>query len=272
MKILIVFAHPEPTSFNGALKDVAVHTLQQLGHDVVVSDLYRMGWNASLGPCDFEGERADPKYLDLSREQEHAFATGSHSVDVKAEQAKVAAADLVLFHFPIWWFSMPAILKGWVDRVFSRGFAYSAGRKYDSGHFKGKRAMLCITTGTGSTTYEPNGVDGDLHHVLWPIHNGILAYAGFATLPPFAAWMPARVSAEERRAYLAAYAERLKVLDRIEPLYFHPRGDYDDTQRLKPDVVARSGVQWNPRAAQSFEQSARRFAERATEQDTPFHT
>ena len=84
--------------------------------------------------------------------------------------------------------------------------------------------------------------------------------------------MPARVSAQERRAYLAAYAERLKVLDRIEPLYFHPRGDYDDTQRLKPDVVARSGVQWNPRAAQSFEQSAQRFAERATERDTPFHT
>lgn len=272
MKILIVFAHPEPASFNSALKDVAVHTLQQLGHEVLVSDLYRMGWNASLGTGDFDGERADPEYLDLSREQEHAFATGGHSADVKVEQVKVAEADFVLFHFPIWWFGMPAILKGWVDRVFSRGFAYSAGRKYDAGHFKGKRAMLCVTTGTGATTYEPSGVDGDLHHVLWPIHNGILAYTGFTTLPPFAAWMPARVSAEERQTYLAAYAERLTALNRIEPLFFHPRSDYDDTQRLKPGVVARSGVQWNPRAQETFEQSAQRFAERATERDTPFHT
>jgi NAD(P)H dehydrogenase (quinone) len=260
MRILIVFAHPEPQSFNGALKDTAVATLQRLGHEVVVSDLYRMGWSPALSPADFDGERANPDYLDLSREQEHAFAHGTHSANVKAEQAKVAAADFVLFHFPVWWFSMPAILKGWVDRVFSRGFAYSAGRKYESGHFKGKRVMLCITTGTASTLYEPNGIDGDLHHVLWPIHNGILAYTGFTVLPPFAAWMPARVSDDDRRAYLEAYANRLESLDKVEPLFFHPWGDYDETQRLKPGVVARSGVQWNPRAHQTFEESAQRFA------------
>jgi NAD(P)H dehydrogenase (quinone) len=260
MNILIVIAHPEPASFSGALKDVAVRELEQMGHQVVVSDLYRMGWNPALGPGDFEGERANQDYLDLSREQEHAFATDGHSADVEAEQAKVAAADLVLFHFPVWWFSMPAMLKGWVDRVFSRGFAYSTGRKYESGHFKGKKAMLCITTGTASTLYEPNGIDGDLHHVLWPIHNGILAYTGFTVLPPFAAWMPARVSPEERRAYLDAYAARLRSLDRVEPLYFHPWSDYDHSQRLKPGVVARSGVQWNPRADQTFEQAAEDFA------------
>jgi NAD(P)H dehydrogenase (quinone) len=273
MNILIVFAHPEPASFNGALKNVAVDTLVRLGHEVVVSDLYRMGWNAALGPGDFEGERANPDYLDLSKEQEHAFANNSHTAAVKAEQAKVAAADLVLFHFPIWWFSMPAILKGWVDRVFSRGFAYSAGRKYESGHFKGKRAMLCITTGTASTLYEPNGIDGDLHHVLWPIHNGILAYTGFTVLPPFAAWMPARGSDQQRQAQLAAYAKCLTGFDSVEPLFFHPWSDYDETQRLKPGVIARSGVQWNPRAQQSFEQSAQAFDEKnAPLIRTPFHT
>lgn len=105
---------------------------------------------------------------------------------------------------------MPAILKGWVDRVFSRGFAYSAGRKYESGHFKGKRAMLCVTTGTASTLYEPHGIDGDLQHILWPIHNGILGYTGFTVLPQFAAWMPGRVTAEDRARYLTEYAERLR--------------------------------------------------------------
>ena len=263
MKTLIVFSHPEPASFNGALKDTAVATLQRLGHEVLVSDLYRMGWNPALGPADFDGERANPDYLDLSREHEHAFASDTHSAEVQAEQAKVAAADFVLFVFPVWWFSMPAMLKGWVDRVFSRGFAYSTGRKYESGHFKGKRAMLCLTTGTASTLYEANGIDGDLHHVLWPIHNGVLAYTGFTVLPPFAAWMPARVPAEERQAYLESFAHRLGTLDDTEPLFFHPWTDYDHSQRLRPGVVARSGVQWNPGAGQTFEQSAEAFAQRS---------
>ncbi len=245
MNVLIVFAHPEPASFSAALKDVAADALARAGHEVVVSDLYAMGWNPALGPAEFD-DRADASFLDLSREQEHAFRTDGHSDDVRREQAKVAAADLVLLHFPVWWFSMPAMLKGWVDRVFSRGFAYSAGRKYDAGHFKGKRAMLCLTTGTASTLYDPDGIDGDLLHVLWPIHNGVLAYTGFTVLPPFVAWMPARVDGAQRAAYLMTYADRLAALDRTAPLFFHPRSDYDETQRLKADVVARSGVQWHP--------------------------
>jgi NAD(P)H dehydrogenase (quinone) len=246
MNVLVVFAHPEPASFSAALKNAGVAALAAAGHAVTVSDLYAMGWDPALGPREFEHGRADADFLDLSREQEHAFANHSHAEDVRSEQAKVAAADLVLLHFPVWWFGMPAILKGWVDRVFSRGFAYAAGRKYDSGHFKGKRAMLCITTGTAATLYEPDGIDGNLLHVLWPIHNGMLAYTGFTVLPPFVAWMPGRVTADERAAYLDAYGERLATLDTTEPLFFHPRSDYDESQRLRPGVVARSGVQWHP--------------------------
>ncbi len=246
MNVLIVFAHPGPMSFSAALKDAALASLTADGHAVTVSDLYAMRWNPALGPDEFAHDRADAAFLDLSREQEHAHRRDSHAADVRAEQAKVAAADVVLFHFPVWWFGMPAILKGWVDRVFSRGFAYSAGRKYERGHFKGKRAMLCISTGTASTLYEPDGIDGDLLHVLWPIHNGMLAYTGFTVLPPFVAWMPGRVDAAAREAYLVAYRERLSALDTIEPLFFHPWDAYDESQRLKPGVVARSGVQWNP--------------------------
>ncbi|MGN6526932.1 MAG: NAD(P)H-dependent oxidoreductase [Burkholderiaceae bacterium] len=195
MRALVVFCHPEPRSFNAALKDEAVATLSRLGWQVEVSDLYAMGWDPALGPGDFdEDARADAAFLDLSREQEHAFAHGTHAADVRGEQAKVAAADLVIFQCPVWWFSLPAMLKGWIDRVFSRGFAYSAGRKYGTGHFHGKRAMLSLTTGTASTLYEPAGIDGDLLHVLWPIHNGILAYTGFTVLPPHVAWAPARAT------------------------------------------------------------------------------
>ena len=151
MNVLIVFAHPEPASFSAALKDRAVTTLAGAGHVVAVSDLYAMRWNPTLGPAEFDEARANEDSFDPSREQEHAFANGTHAADVRSEQAKVAAADLLLLHFPVWWFGMPAMMKGWVDRVFSRGFGYAAGRKYDRGHFKGKRAMLYLTTGTAST-------------------------------------------------------------------------------------------------------------------------
>src|SRR5262245_47615008 len=258
MNVLVVFAHPEPRSFNGALKDTAVQTLTRQGHTVEVSDLYRLGWRTALDEQDFPGHHSH-EFLDVSVEQELAFRDGTQSDDVVAEQAKVAAADFVLFVFPMWWFSMPAILKGWVDRVFSRGFAYSAGRKYSRGHFTGKRAMLCVTTGTASTLYEPSGIDGDLLHVLWPIHNGILAYTGFTVLPPVAAAMPGKVSADERRGDLAALSERLKDIDASEPLFFHPMSDYDDTQRLKPGVKARSGIQWNPRAGQTRLEAAEEY-------------
>ncbi|EPJ8755524.1 TPA: NAD(P)H-dependent oxidoreductase [Pseudomonas putida] len=255
MNVLIIHAHPEPCSFNGAMTRTAVRTLTRLNHEVRVSDLYAMGWNAVLQAEDFS-ERVDGHFFDPAKEQAHAQVTATVCSEVKAEQDKVAWAELVIFQFPMWWFSMPAMLKGWVDRVLSRGFAYSTGRKYDTGHLKGKCAMLSLTTGTASTLYAPNGIDGDLHHILWPIHNGILAYTGFTVLPPFAAWMPAQVSQQQRADYLLQYAERLSRLGDMQPLFFHPRQDYDEHQQLKPGIPARSGVQWNPRAGQTFEASA----------------
>lgn len=261
MNVLIVHAHPEPSSFNGALTQIAVRTLREMGHEVQVSDLYLMEWKSALGADDFMS-RADRDRFEPSQEQDHAEACGSVCPDVRAEQEKVAWADLVIFQFPMWWFSMPAILKGWVDRVLSRGFAYASGRKYATGLMKGKKAMLSLTTGTASSLYEPNGVDGHLHHVLWPINNGIFAYTGFTVLPPIASWMPAQVSDLQRAQYLEAYAHRLRHLDDLEPLFFHPPHDYDENQQLKPGVAARSGVQWNPRAVQTFERSAAAFSER----------
>lgn len=246
MNVLIVFAHPEPHSFSGALKDRAVDVLGQAGHEVVVSDLYRLGWKAALDADDLPGARLDPGFLNVSKEQERVSASGLTPTDIRAEQNKATRADLVVLQFPMWWFGMPAILKGWVDRTMARGFAYKAGRKYDTGMFKGRRAMVCTTTGTASSLYEPDGIDGDINHILWPVHNGILRYLGFDVLPPFVAWMPGRVSPGEREAYLADYGKRLLTVEDTEPLFFHPAEDYGPDERLKPGVVARTGVQWNP--------------------------
>ena len=246
MNVLILFAHPEPQSFNGALKDVALDTLSKAGHDVVVSDLYGMGFYPATGEEVFAGGRADPDVLSIAAEQTHAVENETLSPDIVAEQEKVLAANLMIFQFPMWWFGMPSILKGWVDRVFARGFAYLPGRKYDTGMLAGRQAMLSVTTGTSRDTYMPDGIDGDINDILWPIHNGILRYTGFDVLPPFVAYMPGRIGAAERSAQLDAYCDHLRSLETMAPLFFHPLSDYGPNERLKPGIVARSGFQRTP--------------------------
>lgn len=245
MNVLIVYAHPEPKSFNGAMRDFAVATLTGLGHTVEVSDLYAMQWNPVAGPGDMTGARSKTESFSLAREQTVAFESGTLAPEIVAEQAKILRADLVILQFPVWWFGMPAILKGWADRVFARGFAYMPGRKYDTGMFKGKRAMIAATTGTSADTYAPDGIDGDILSVLWPVHNGLLRYAGFDVLPPCVAYMPGKLDVAGRTAQLAAYRARLETLDKTPCLFFHPAEDYGTNERLKPGVLARSGVQRN---------------------------
>lgn len=245
MNILIVYAHPEPKSFNGAMRDVAVETLRGAGHEVVVSDLYAMRFNPVAGTHDFTGEREDPGFFSLAKEQTKACETGTLAPDIAAEMEKIERADLLILQFPIWWFGMPAILKGWADRVFARGFAYLPGRKYDTGLFRGKAAMVAATTGTSADTYAPDGIDGDILTVLWPVHNGLLRYSGFDVLTPFIAYMPGRIGQAGREAYLEEYRMRLRDLSSTPKLFFHAAEDYGPNERLKPGVLARSTVQRN---------------------------
>ncbi|MFF7451736.1 MULTISPECIES: NAD(P)H-dependent oxidoreductase [unclassified Streptomyces] len=231
MKVLIVHAHPEPASFNAALKDTAVATLGAQGHEVKVSDLYAMGFKAIPDADDFTTARKDPDRLQIDIEQEHQHETATFPPDVATEQAKVEWCDLMIFQFPIWWFSMPAILKGWVERVMARGFAYGGGRKHARGVFLGRKAMACCT-------------------------NGIFHYMGFTPLPPFTAFAPRLATEQERKECLDAYAERLRTIETTAPLFMHPREDYGPDQRLLPTVEARSGFQWNPRAGQTHTEAA----------------
>lgn len=148
MNVLLVYAHPEPRSLNGALKEFAVQRLQAAGHQVQVSDLYSMGWKAAIDAGDSLDRDPEARF-DASEDSRRAFASGRQSSDIAAEQDKLRWADALILQFPLWWFSMPAILKGWVDRVYAYGFAYGVGEhsdarwgdRYGEGSMVGKRAM-----------------------------------------------------------------------------------------------------------------------------------
>jgi len=219
MKILIVYAHPEPNSFNGALKDLALEVLNGAGHEVQVSDLYALDFDPAGGPVDFIA-RDDASCFRYQREQIHATESGLFVPELKEEMDKLVWADFVIFQFPLWWFSLPAILKGWVDRVFAMGFSYGPQQRHETGIFRGKRAMLSFTTGGPPATYVPGGANGDIDELLRHIQYGMFHFVGMEVLPPFIAYSAARVNDEQRAAYLEAYRARLLCLESTAPIEF----------------------------------------------------
>lgn len=235
MKVLLVFAHPEPGSFNGAMRDVAVETLRAAGHEVTVSDLYRDGFTAPAGPGDMTAHRGAPRF-DLGHEQMHAAQNGLFAADLRREMDRLKAADLLILQFPLWWYSVPGILKNWIDRVFAFGEIYGPGRTWDSGVMKGKRVMLAFTTSAPADSFMPDGKNGDMERVLWPLHAGVFGVCGYSVLPPFIAWSVAFISDAARSAILDRYRERLRGIEGDAPLYFHPLSDYGPDRRLKPGV------------------------------------
>jgi NAD(P)H dehydrogenase (quinone) len=217
MNAFIVHAHPEPKSFNGALTHTAVATLRATGADVTVSDLYAMAFDPVSGRHNFSTV-ADADYLKLQREETHAAEHGGFASDIAAEMRKVEACDLMIWQFPLWWFGLPAILKGWADRVLAMGWAYGGGRLYEKGVFRGKRAMVSVTTGGPEASYGPDGFNGNIEAILRPIHRGIFEFTGFDVLAPAIYYGPARQTDDMRRTWLRQHAERLGRIEREAPI------------------------------------------------------
>ncbi|RBP30148.1 MULTISPECIES: NAD(P)H-dependent oxidoreductase [Bacillus] len=234
MNILIIYAHPEPKSFNGALKDLAVSELTSLGHQVKVSDLYAMNFKAVADSNDFI-QLKNKEFLKYAVEQKHATKTNNFSADIQEEQEKLLWADFVIFQFPLWWYSVPAILKGWFDRVFASGFIYSRDERYDTGRLKGRKAMLSTTTGSPKHAYTPYGMDGDMHEkILYHINHGMLYFSGLEPVEPFIAWTPSH-NKEDREQYLEEYKKRLHNISDIPSISYHPSSHYDEIHQLKTE-------------------------------------
>jgi NAD(P)H dehydrogenase (quinone) len=211
--ILIVYAAPEPKSLNGALLGAAIKTLMESGMNVEISDLYGMSFKAVLDPADFP-DRHDATVFDPAAEQLHAMACGSIAPDIATEMEKVRRADLLIVQFPIWWTSMPAILKGWFDRVFAQGFVVNLarGQVYATGLLRGKKAMVVVTAGSPPELYTTSGPHGDLHEHLRSLTHNILEFTGMEVLPTHVIFGAAEIAPEDADREVERYQDRLLAL------------------------------------------------------------
>ncbi|MGH9637336.1 MAG: NAD(P)H-dependent oxidoreductase [Candidatus Angelobacter sp.] len=187
MNVLIVYAHHEPSSFTAAMKNVAIQALEGQGHSVTVSDLYGQGFSAVAQKWDFV--TTGGQHFNYMLEQRHAARLqNAFSPDIVGEIQKIQNAEVLLIVSPIWWFSVPAILKGWFDRVLAMGVTWDSGKIYENGLMRGKQAMLAVAAGHPADYYKGNGRHRiTATQMLHPINHGTLAFCGFNVQEPFIA-------------------------------------------------------------------------------------
>ncbi len=244
-RVLIVTAHPEPRSLTAALADFAVDRLRAAGHEVRVSDLYAMKWHAAIDADDFPDHPADTR-LEVLAAQGGATRAGRLAADLAEEQEKLRWADAVVLQFPLWWFSVPAVLKGWIDRVLTFGFAHGPDvpPPYSEGALGGKRALLAVSVGARESAFSDRGAHGPLADLLFPLQHGVFWFTGMAALEPFAVYGSASLPEEEFAAAAEAYGRRLDGLFTEQPVPFRrlDGGDYGRTDMRLREGLERPGT------------------------------
>jgi NAD(P)H dehydrogenase (quinone) len=192
MKYLIVYSHPNPKSFCHAILETVTNALAAGKKDFAVRDLYALGFDPVLKAGDFE-----------------ALQSGNIAADIKTEQGHIAAADILIVIHPVWWTGLPAMIKGYIDRVFSYGFAYSVDASGIIKLLTGKKVIVFNTQGTPQQVYEQAGMFDALKKTS---DTGIYGFCGLEVLSHHFFGAVPYVKDETRKDYLATVQKVIESL------------------------------------------------------------
>lgn len=182
MKYLVIYAHPNPQSFNHAILETVTGVLEAKNCDHTVRDIY-----------------SDPFDPVLKEEDLKDLASGEYAQDIKTEQKLISSSDRMIFIHPVWWFSMPAALKGYLDRVFAAGFAFLPTEEGVKGLLKSKSAVSFNTTGATEATYERYGYRDCFRK---NICQGIYSFCGLEVIGQHFLYAVAAKTHDERKEML----------------------------------------------------------------------
>lgn len=258
MKAHIVLAHPESKSFNGQLANITNAKLEAAGWEVTCSDLYANNFDPREGPMHYQKLSNRERFHTQTEQRFHAENdTTPH--DVATERDKMLQSDMLIVHFPLWWFGMPAILKGWIDRVLIYGSIYRSKMRYDTGICKGKKILACITTGASQDSCSFNGREGDTRLHAWPILYPF-RYIGFDVLEPTIFHGVGGVAFMEEQEdglsdidrYINQWGDTLDSLENRKITPFNRDTDFDENKRLvanasvySPFISHQSNTPWD---------------------------
>jgi len=238
MKAHIVLARPEAKSFNAHLSAISGRVLGAAGWQTTLADLYAMDFDPREGPQHFE-KRRDPDQFHTQTEQRFNADEDSLPPEVNQEIDHLLGSDLLVVHFPLWWFGMPAILKGWIDRAFVYGRMYRSVMRYDTGICAGKKMIACVTTGASADSCAFNGREGDTRLHLWPLLFPF-RYLGFDVYEPEVFHGVGGVAFIEGNesglstmdTYSDQWTQTLGTLPSRPLVPYNRDGDFDDRKRL----------------------------------------
>ncbi|MBD2870974.1 NAD(P)H oxidoreductase [Paenibacillus arenilitoris] len=154
MNVLTVVSHPRTNSFTFAIADRFMQGLRDAGHETELLDLHRSGFDPVLWEADepdFSGKRK------------------IYSPEVEAEMERMRKHDALAYIFPIWWYSMPAMLKGYIDRVWNNGFAYGSSKLHH------RQVLWLGLAGASRDHFRKRNYDGMIERQL---NVGMAGYAG----------------------------------------------------------------------------------------------
>lgn len=238
-----VYTHPRRDSLNRhLLRAGSVALSEQYG--VTVSDLYADGFNPELSERDLGSlSGVSGNLAELTGD---AYARGEVEPEVSREQERLAASELLVLQFPLWWYGPPAMLKGWVDRVLQTGFAQGEldettglPRRYGDGLLMGRKALIIVTAGDDQRTLGPRGVSGDLESLLFPLTHGALWYVGIEALDLHVVYDADGIDGAGRQQQAERLIKRIAGLadERSRPYRRLLDGDYDrEARALHKDV------------------------------------
>ena len=242
MKAHIVLAHPVPHSFNAKLAGISNRTLASAGYDISFSDLCRNGFDAVEGSHHYN-VRKDQQFFHTQTEQRYNAEKSALAPEVNAEINNIQSCDLLVVHFPLWWFGAPAILKGWIDRVFVYGKVYTSTKRYDNGMCRGKKMVACVTTGASADSCAANGKEGDTKMHLWPLLFPF-RYIGFDVAEPLTlhgiggvAFIEGDAKADAiAQTSASRWADYIKDINDAPLIRYNKNSDFNETGRLGPDA------------------------------------
>jgi len=168
-----------------------------------------MGFKATLDRDDFLKMENQDRLMPVV-EQFNASKTDSFAIDIKSEMKNIEWADLIIFQFPIWYETMPALLKAWFERVLAHGFAHHIfeGKIDDKGFLKGKKAMLSFTAGSDKKSFYQDIPDEDRTILLPPVAKA-LRLTGLKMMDTFAVFNTMMLSEVDAEQYFEEYKKLL---------------------------------------------------------------
>lgn len=216
MNIFVLHYFDDKNSFNHRIFLRICDFFEQSGSNVETTELTHDNFDPVSGRNNFTA-CSNNDFFSQKKEERHAAAQKTFHPDIEREIAKLEKCDFLLWQFPLRHFSMPAVLKGYIDKHFALGRIYGGLNIYENGFFRGKRTLLSIVSDYDEEYFRPGGIHGNIHEILNPIHRGILQYIGFDVLGDQIFYAPDEKLPHEQDKMIDDFLRRLNYISAESP-------------------------------------------------------